>query len=51
MTISLPLTMAIIPAVLVEVDGSTFAIPLSAVKEVLKVEPRSELKTRGRRTG
>ncbi len=36
-TITLPLTMAIIRAVLVEVDDLTVAIPLSAVKEVLKV--------------
>ncbi|MGA2975263.1 MAG: chemotaxis protein CheW [Spirochaetia bacterium] len=35
-TISLPLTMAIITAVLVEVAGSTYAIPLSAVREILK---------------
>ncbi|HUI71534.1 MAG TPA: chemotaxis protein CheW [Spirochaetia bacterium] len=35
-TISLPLTMAIITAVLVEADGSIFAIPLSAVREILK---------------
>jgi two-component system chemotaxis sensor kinase CheA len=34
--ISLPLTMAIITAVLVEVSGSTFAVPLSAVREILK---------------
>jgi two-component system, chemotaxis family, sensor kinase CheA len=35
-TITLPLTMAIISAVLVEVGGSTFAVPLSAVREVVK---------------
>ncbi len=45
-TISLPLTMAIIPAVLVEAGGSTLAIPLSAVSEVLKVSC-SELKSVG----
>jgi two-component system chemotaxis sensor kinase CheA len=45
-TISLPLTMAIIPAVLVEAGGSTLAVPLSSVKEVLKVAP-SELKSVG----
>lgn len=37
-TITLPLTMAIIRAVLVEVDGINVAIPLSAVKEILKLE-------------
>lgn len=36
-TIRLPLTMAIIPALLVEVSESILAIPLSSVKEVLKV--------------
>ncbi len=40
-TISLPLTMAIIPAVLAEADNSVFAIPLSAVKEILKVDERA----------
>ncbi|MCK5093160.1 MAG: chemotaxis protein CheA, partial [Spirochaetes bacterium] len=40
-TISLPLTMAIIMAVLVEKSGALFALPLSSVNEVLKVK-RSE---------
>jgi two-component system, chemotaxis family, sensor kinase CheA len=35
-TIALPLTMSIISAVLVEVDGSLFAIPLSSVREIVK---------------
>ncbi|HET6486275.1 MAG TPA: chemotaxis protein CheW [Spirochaetia bacterium] len=47
-TISLPLTMAILPGLLVEVSGSTLAIPLSSVKEVLKVGAR-ELNTVGLR--
>jgi len=47
-TISLPLTMAIITAVLVEVDGSIFAIPLSAVREILK-EKDAILRTVGSR--
>jgi chemotaxis protein histidine kinase CheA/chemotaxis protein CheY-P-specific phosphatase CheC len=34
--ITLPLTMAIIPAIMVEVCGSLFAVPLSSVKEVIK---------------
>ncbi len=45
-TISLPLTMAIIPAVLAEVSDSTLAVPLSSVKEVLKVE-EEELRSIG----
>ncbi|MFW6180223.1 MAG: chemotaxis protein CheW [Spirochaetota bacterium] len=36
-TITLPLTMAIIPAILVGVSDSLFAIPLSSVREVVKV--------------
>jgi chemotaxis protein histidine kinase CheA/chemotaxis protein CheY-P-specific phosphatase CheC len=36
-TITLPLTMAIISAVLVEGADSTFAIPLSSVREILKI--------------
>ena len=47
-TISLPLTMAIITAVLVAVDGSIFAIPLSAVREILK-EKDAILRTVGTR--
>jgi two-component system chemotaxis sensor kinase CheA len=35
-TISLPLTMAIITAVLVEVGSSIYAVPMSAVREILK---------------
>ena len=38
-TISLPLTMSIISAVLVEVDGSLFAIPLSSVREIVTTAP------------
>lgn len=47
-TVSLPLTMAIIPAVLVTVGDLDLAVPLSAVSEVLKV-PESEMKTIGGR--
>jgi len=47
-TISLPLTMAIITAVLVEVSGSTYAIPLSTVREILKTND-SIMKTVGTR--
>ena len=47
-TITLPLTMAIVTAVLVEVAGSTYAIPLSAVREIVKTN-ESILKTVGTR--
>jgi chemotaxis protein CheY-P-specific phosphatase CheC/chemotaxis signal transduction protein len=43
-TIILPLTMAIIPAILVGVSDSLFAIPLSSVREVVKVKT-AELET------
>ncbi|HTZ53044.1 MAG TPA: chemotaxis protein CheW, partial [Spirochaetia bacterium] len=47
-TISLPLTMAIITAVLVEASGSTYAIPISAVREIVKASA-SMLKSVGNR--
>src|SRR5271157_1440597 len=47
-TISLPLTMAIITAVLVEAAGSTYAIPMSAVRESVKTND-SILRTVGTR--
>ncbi|MBI1922485.1 MAG: chemotaxis protein CheA [Geobacter sp.] len=37
-TIKLPLTMAIIQALMVEVGGQTFAVPLSAVQESIKID-------------
>lgn len=43
-TIKLPLTVAIIQALLVEVECSTFAIPLASVIEAVKVT-RSDIKT------
>jgi two-component system chemotaxis sensor kinase CheA len=43
-TITLPLTMAIIPAILLQSGESLFAIPLSSVREVIKLK-RNEFKT------
>lgn len=37
-TIKLPLTMAIIQALMVEVGGQTFAVPLSTVQESIKID-------------
>ena len=48
-TITLPLTMAIISAVLVEVSGSTFAVPLSGVREILKTRSDALKSVGGRR--
>ncbi len=43
-TIKLPLTIAIIQALLVEVERATFAIPLSAVVEAVRITP-ADIKT------
>jgi len=48
-TITLPLTMAIITAILVETSSTLFAIPLSSVKEIIK-EKKSTLGSVGQRT-
>jgi two-component system chemotaxis sensor kinase CheA len=40
-TIELPLTLAIAEALIVSVNGQRFAVPQSAVREVLEVEPAS----------
>jgi two-component system chemotaxis sensor kinase CheA len=48
-TITLPLTMAIIPAILLQSGHSLFAIPLSSVREVLKMK-RKDLRRMRRST-
>jgi len=48
-TITLPLTMAIITAILVETSSTLFAIPLSSVKEIIK-ENKSNLRSVGQRS-
>jgi two-component system, chemotaxis family, sensor kinase CheA len=47
-TITLPLTMAIISAVLMEVAASTYAIPLSMVREILKASSKALKSVGGR---
>jgi len=37
----LPLTLAIMPVLLVDLDGGTYCIPLSSITEVLRITPRS----------
>jgi two-component system chemotaxis sensor kinase CheA len=44
----LPLTLAIIPTLLVEVQGQVFALPLQNVLEIFKLEPTSVSTVRGR---
>ena len=38
-TIELPLTLAIVDALIVEVGGQVFAVPLPAVREIVEVQP------------
>ncbi|MFW5736200.1 MAG: chemotaxis protein CheA [Halanaerobium sp.] len=47
-TISLPLTLAITQALMIKVDGDTFAIPLNAVSETLTINPDNIKKVRGK---
>ncbi len=39
--LSLPLTLAIMPVLLVTLEGGTYCVPLATVEEVLTVEPKS----------
>ncbi len=48
-TLSLPLTLAIIDALMVNVDKETFAIPLDAVSETTKIEARRLTDVKGRK--
>jgi two-component system chemotaxis sensor kinase CheA len=43
-TIRLPLTMAILPSLLAQIDGDVFAVPVESVVEIIRV-PRTELST------
>lgn len=47
-TISLPLTLAITQALMITVNGDTFAIPLNAVSETLTISPENIKKVRGK---
>ncbi|MEN6557095.1 MAG: chemotaxis protein CheW, partial [Thermoguttaceae bacterium] len=42
LTIKLPLTLAVLPSLLVEVDGDVFAMPLESVVEIVRI-PSDEL--------
>ena len=39
-TIKLPLTLAILPSLMVEIDGDVFAMPLESVVEIVRVGRR-----------
>jgi two-component system, chemotaxis family, sensor kinase CheA len=47
-TITLPITLAIISALLVKVSGRNFAIPLTAVQEAIVLDPRAIRTVEGR---
>jgi two-component system chemotaxis sensor kinase CheA len=38
-TIKLPLTMAILPSLMAEIDGGVFALPVESVVEIVRVQP------------
>ncbi|MBN1910171.1 MAG: chemotaxis protein CheA [Pirellulales bacterium] len=44
LTIKLPLTLAILPSLMVKIDGDVFAMPLESVVEIVSIQ-RSEAKT------
>jgi two-component system chemotaxis sensor kinase CheA len=48
--ISLPLTLAILPVLLVRLGEQPFAVPLSMVREILPIEPRQIQEVGGRAT-
>lgn len=46
--LTIPLTLAIIRALLVRVSGQTFAIPTASIEETLRVDPSEIIKVEGR---
>jgi len=48
-TIALPLTLAIIDALMIKISGDTYAIPLEAVSETTKIEVRRFTEVNGRK--
>ncbi len=49
-TIRLPITLAVTQAILVQVNDESFAIPLSAVKQILRLE-EDQIETVGKKSG
>jgi two-component system chemotaxis sensor kinase CheA len=47
-TITLPITLAIVGALIVKVAGRTYAVPLSAVQEAVRLDPRAVHRVEGR---
>jgi len=50
LTIKLPLTLAILPSLLVEIDGATYSLPLESVVEIVNVSPRDIATVHGKHT-
>ena len=49
-TISLPLTLAILPVLIVQLDTQLFALPLTLVREILRINPENVQTVSGRPT-
>jgi len=49
-TISLPLTLAILPVLVVRLNDQSFAIPLSMVREIIPIKPEEVQRVSGRAT-
>ncbi|MEX2185651.1 MAG: chemotaxis protein CheA [Pirellulales bacterium] len=49
-SIKLPLTLAILPSLLVRIDGDVFALPLDAVVEIVTIDPQDIRRVHGRST-
>jgi two-component system chemotaxis sensor kinase CheA len=48
LTITLPITLAIVGALIVRVAGRTYAVPLSTVQEAVRLDPRAVHRVEGR---
>jgi two-component system, chemotaxis family, sensor kinase CheA len=49
-TISLPLTLAILPVLVVRLNNQSFAVPLSMVREIIPIKPQEIQRVSGRAT-
>ncbi len=47
LTIKLPITLAILPSLMVEIDGDCFAVPMESVKEIIRVPAGEMVSIRG----
>jgi two-component system, chemotaxis family, sensor kinase CheA len=50
LTISLPLTLAILPVLVVRLNDQSFAVPLSLVREIITIRPEDVQRVQGRAT-